>query len=418
MRIRLRSTVTFRSRFHFKGRKVTLNVFLYLEFNFRVYFKQSMSSLSAIRPTIAEINLDNLAFNFHSVKEFVGGGVDLMAVVKADAYGHGAIRCAARLEAEGADWLAVATVEEGVEIRQEGIAKPILVLGGFWPGQELGLLNFDLTPAIFRIDQARSIADIARRQGTVAKIHIKIDTGMARVGVRLDDVAAFAAEISTLENVQIDGLMTHFAVADDLGATDFTNQQIASFEAAVEVFLARGHRPKYIDMANSPGAIVHPLSRARMVRIGGLLYGLGGDVIPAGVPHPELRPVMSIKSKIAQIKTIRAGESVGYGRTWVAARDTVVGTIAIGYHDGLPRSLSNRSHFLVNGFRAPIIGRVSMDWTTVDLTDVPDPSVGDDVTIIGTSGADTIRAEDLAAIVGTISYEITCGISQRVSRRY
>ena len=165
---------------------------------------------------------------------------------------------------------------------------------------------------------------------------------MGRIGIRLDDAAEFAAELSTIENLEIEGLMTHFAVADDLDATDFTNHQITSFEAAVETFLAHGHRPKYIDMANSPGAIVHPLSRAKMVRIGGLLYGLGGDVLPHGVPHPELKPVMSIKSKIAQIKTVKAGESVGYGRTWVAPKDTLVASIPVGYHDGIPRSLSNQ----------------------------------------------------------------------------
>ncbi|MEQ1763966.1 MAG: alanine racemase [Pyrinomonadaceae bacterium] len=376
-----------------------------------------MSSVSAIRPTVAEINLDNLAFNFHSVKEFVGEGVAFMAVVKADAYGHGAVPCAARLEAEGVDWFAVATVEEGVELREARISKPILVLGGFWPGQETTLLNFNLTPAVFRIDQARSIAKAAMRQRSAAKVHVKIDTGMGRIGVRVDEVEAIAQELSTIENLEIEGLMTHFAVADDLNATDFTNQQIKSFEEAVEIFLAHGHRPKYIDMANSPGAVVHPLSRSKMVRIGGLLYGLGSDVLPSGVPHPELRPVMSITSKIAQVKTIAAGESVGYGRTFIANRDTVVATIPIGYHDGLPRSLSNKGYFLVKGTRAHIIGRVSMDWTTIDVTDIADVAVGDDVTIIGASADELIRAEDIAAIAGTISYEITCGISQRIPRR-
>lgn len=397
---------------------MTLKVFVHLSNSFKDHFKLPMNSLAAIRPTIAEIDLDNLAFNFHSVKDFVGDGVRLMAVVKADAYGHGAVQCATRLEAEGVDWLAVATVEEGVELREARITKPILVLGGFWPGQELALLNFDLTPVIFRIDQARSIAEAAGRQETTAKLHVKIDTGMGRIGIRLEDVGEFATELSTIENLEIEGLMTHFAVADDLDATDFTNHQITSFESAVETFLAHGHRPKYVDMSNSPGAVVHPLSRSHLVRIGGLLYGLGGDVLPPGVPHPELKPVMSIKSKIALIKTVKAGESVGYGRTWVAQRDTVVATIPIGYHDGLPRSLSNKGHFLVNGVHAPIIGRVSMDWTTIDVTDIPDATVGDDVTIIGASGVEFIRAEDLAAIADTISYEITCGINQRIPRRY
>jgi len=377
-----------------------------------------MSSLSSIRPTVAEISLDNLAFNFHSVREFVGEAVQFMAVVKADAYGHGADQCAARLESEGADWFAVATLEEGAELREARIAKPILVLGGFWPGQETALLNFDLTPIIFRLDQARSIAEVAGRQGATAKVHVKIDTGMGRVGVPLDDVSAFAVELSAIENLEVEGLMTHFAVADDLDATDFTNHQITAFETAVEMFLAHGHRPKYIDMANSPGAVVHPLSRAKMVRIGGLLYGLGGDVLPGGVPHPDLKPVMSIRSKIAQVKILKAGDTVGYGRTWVAKRDSVVATVPIGYHDGLPRSLSNKGHFLIKETRAPIIGRVSMDWTTVDVTGIPNAAVGDDVTIIGAEGEETIHAEDIATIADTISYEITCGISPRIPRQY
>jgi alanine racemase len=241
---------------------------------------------------------------------------------------------------------------------------------------------------------------------------------MGRIGVRIDDVSAFAAELSTIKSLEIEGLMTHFAAADDLDSTDFTNHQITAFESAVETFLANGHRPRYIDMANSPGAIVHPLSRAKMVRIGGLLYGLGGDVLPAGVPQPDLVPVMSIKSKIAQVKVLKVGEPVGYGRTWIAERDTVVATVPIGYHDGLPRALSNKSHFLINSTQAPVIGRVSMDWTTVDVTDIPNASVGDDVTIIGVSGSEVMRSEDLAAIADTISYEITCGINQRVPRQY
>ncbi|MDI1240395.1 MAG: alanine racemase [bacterium] len=377
-----------------------------------------MSSLSATRPTVAEINLDALAFNFHSVKAFVGEGVEFMAVIKADAYGHGAVQCATRLETEGVDWFAVATVEEGVELRETRLTKPILVLGGFWPGQESALLNFDLTPVIFRIDQARSIAEAARRERSTARVHVKIDTGMGRIGIRLGDVAASAAELSTIESLHIDGLMTHFAVADDLGATHFTNLQITAFEAAVETFLAYGHRPKYIDMANSPGAVVHPRSRLKMVRIGGLLFGLGGDVLPNAVPQPTLKQVMTIKSKIAQLNTIAVGESVGYGRTFVAGRETVVATIPIGYHDGLPRALSNKGHLLINGTRSPIIGRISMDWTTIDVTDIPDASVGDDVTIIGRSGEELIRAENVAEIADTISYEITCGISQRIQRHY
>lgn len=377
-----------------------------------------MSPATTTRPTIAEIDLDRLAFNYRSVRDFVGEGVEFMAVVKADAYGHGAPRCAELLQNEGVDWFAVATVEEGTELRGSGIVKPMLVLGGFWPGQEDSVLEFDLTPVVFRVEQARSFADAARRRGSIARIHVKIDTGMGRIGFRADEADQAAAELAAIDGVEVEGIMTHFATADDLAAVDFTNKQISVFADAVSKFHPAGHRPKYVDMANSPGAIVHPLSRSKLVRIGGLLYGLGGDVLPAGVDQPELRPVMSIRSKIAQLKTIRSGESVGYGRTFTATRDTQIATVPIGYHDGLPRNLSNIGHFITRGHKAPIVGRISMDWTTIDVTGIEGVSVGDDVTIIGSDGTEQIRAEDLAGLSNTISYEITCGISPRVTRRY
>lgn len=376
-----------------------------------------MSLATIPRPTFAEIDLDDLAFNYHSVRDFVGEGVEFMAVVKADAYGHGAVECSKRLEAEGANWFAVATLEEGIELREAKIAGPILVLGGIWPSQEFPLLNFDLTPVVFRLDQAESFAAAASQQGNIARIHVKIDTGMGRIGFRADEAEQIATDLAKIENLEVEGIMTHFASADDLDSTYFTNRQITAFADAVETFHQLGHRPKYVDMANSPGAIVHPLSRSKMIRIGGLLYGLGGDVLPEGVEQPELRPVMSIRSKIAQVKTVKAGESVGYRRLFIAARDTIVATVPIGYHDGLPRTLSNIGHFLVRGRPAPIIGRVSMDWTTIDVTDIEGVSVDDDVTIIG-SDVEDIRAEGIAGLTNTISYEVTCGINRRVIRTY
>lgn len=377
-----------------------------------------MSSPHATRPTRAEIDLAALAFNYRSVRKFVGDEVEFMAVVKANAYGHGAVECARRLEAEGVDWFAVATLEEAIELREAKVFCPILVLGGIWPGQEAALLNHSLTPTVFRLDQVKSLAGAAARQGITARVHVKIDTGMNRVGFRREEWPEAARSLSQSENIEVDGLMTHFAAADKLDETDFTNQQMASFAEAVEIFQSHGHRPMYIDMANSPGAVVHPLSRAKLVRIGGLLYGLGGDVLPAGVDQPELKPVMSIRSKVALVKTVRKGESVGYSRIFIAKRDSVIATVPIGYHDGLPRALSTVGHFLIEGQRAPIAGRISMDWTTLDVTDNPDVRVGDEVTIIGGSDDQIIRAEDIAALTGTISYEITCGIGSRVPRAY
>ncbi|HEX6280531.1 MAG TPA: alanine racemase, partial [Pyrinomonadaceae bacterium] len=269
-----------------------------------------MSSPHATRPTRAEIDLEALAFNYRSVREFVGDEVEFMAVVKANAYGHGAVECARRLEAEEVDWFAVATLEEAIELREAKVFSPILVLGGIWPGQEAALLNHSLTPTVFRLDQVKSLAGAAARQGITARVHVKIDTGMNRVGFRREEWPEAARSLSQIENIEVDGLMTHFAVADKLDETDFTNEQISSFGDALEIFLAHGHRPRYIDMANSPGAVVHPLSRAKLVRIGGLLYGLGGDVLPTGVDQPELRPVMSVRSQVALVKTVMKGESV------------------------------------------------------------------------------------------------------------
>lgn len=370
------------------------------------------------RPTWAEIDLDALAFNMHSVRRFVGENIDCMAVVKADAYGHGAIECARRLEAEGTSIFAVATLEEGIELRDAGITNTILVLGGLWPGQTPLFLDHHLTPVLFTLEQAEEMNAAAAERGRQMNIHIKIDTGMGRVGFRWDGFAEVAERLSKLTSLNIDGMMSHFAVADDLAANDFTNTQLSRFDEAVKIAASLGTHPTYIDMANSPGAVAHSNARLGLVRLGGVLYGLGGDVLPAGIDVPKLKPVMSLRSRIAMIKTVSNGESIGYGRTFIAERDSVIATVPIGYHDGLSRALSNKGRFIINGKFAPVVGGVSMDWTTVDVTDIPKASVGDLVTIIGKEHECEIKAEDHAKLTDTISYEITCGIGPRVPRIY
>jgi alanine racemase len=377
-----------------------------------------MQNLSVNRPTWAEIDLDNLAFNFHSVKEFVGPGIEQMAVVKADAYGHGAVECARRLEAVGADWLAVATTEEAVELRQGGVLLPILVFGSFWPGQEREVLNFDLTPILIREGQADALNEAAESRSPMAKVHVKVDTGMNRVGFRQEHWRSVAKHLFDLKNIQVEGLMTHFAAAENLSENAFTGHQIARFAEAVEIFHEAGHRPKYIDMANSPGAVIHPLSKSKMVRIGGLLFGLADDVIPKGVEKPEVKPVMALYSRIALVKSVPKGETIGYGRTFETERDSVIATIPVGYSDGFRRGLSNKGKVIVNGKLAPIAGRLSMDWTTVDVTDCGNVAVGDKVTLIGMDQREKVAAVDLAEQCETLSYEITCGISSRVPRIY
>jgi alanine racemase len=370
------------------------------------------------RPTFAEIDLDNLAFNFKSTREFVGSAVKYMAIVKADAYGHGSVECAKRLEHEGVDWFGVALPEEGVQLRENGISKLILCLGGFWPGQEAMMLNYRLVPVIYQLNRAESLNRLAKERGTIAAVHVKIDTGMGRIGVRFDEAAEFAEKLKAFDHLRVEGMMTHFAAADDLSENDFTAMQAARFDSAVEAFRSRGHKPSYLDLANSPGAVAHPEMLGNMVRLGGVLYGLGGDVLPAGIEKPELRPVMSLKTRIAFLKQLPEGETVGYGRTFTANRPLRVATLPIGYQDGYNRLLSNKGRVMIGGRYAPVIGRISMDWTIVDVTDIREPAEGEEVVLIGRSGDITIAAEDIARTIGTISYEVTCAIDRRVERVY
>lgn len=370
------------------------------------------------RPTLAEINLENLAFNYKSIKSFVGDGVKFMAVVKADAYGHGAVRCARRLQEEGVDWFGAALPEEGLELRQNGIEKPILCFGSFWDGQENLLLENDLTPVVFRLELLEKLNLAAKLQNKIADVHIKVDTGMNRVGVRFDEFGEFAEKLKSFRNLRIDGLMTHFANADDLAQKDFTNLQIKRFNESAEILKEKGFRPRFLDMANSPGAVAHPRSRGNLVRIGGIIYGLGDDVLPKNIEKPELKPVMTLRTKIIFLKTVPKGETLGYSRTFETGRDSLIATIPIGYHDGYPRALSNLGKVIVNGAWAKIAGRISMDWTLLDVTDVPNAKVGDDVILIGESDGLKIKAEDLAIQSKTISYEITCGINQRIEKVY
>ncbi len=372
----------------------------------------------AQRPTWAEINLDNLAYNFHSVKEFIGANIEYMAVVKADAYGHSAIECAKRLENEGVDWFGVALPEEGFELRNNGITKPILCLGGFWSGQETLLLENDLTPVIYQLDLAEQFNKACEKKGLASNVHIKIDTGMGRIGIRFDQIDDFITGFKRFDNLKIEGVMTHFASADNLSENNFTNLQIQRFEDAVNIVEQNGFYPKYKDLANSPGAIAHKNSRGNLIRLGGILYGLGGDVLPREIAIPKLKPVMSVYSTISLLKTIYIGDTLGYGRTFRAKRKSLIATVPIGYQDGFARNLSNHGKVLINGVFAPVVGTVSMDWIIIDVTDVPNVKVNTEVVIIGNCNGCSILAEDIAKQLKTISYEITCGINRRVVRKY
>lgn len=377
-----------------------------------------MSELIKHRPTFIEINLENLVFNFASVKNFVGDDVEYMAVVKADAYGHGAVACARQLEKAGIDWLAVALPEEGLELRENGIKKPILCLGSFWAGQESVLLENNITPVIYQKETAENLNRAAAAKNLTARVHIKVDTGMGRIGVRFDEVKNLVEVLKPLKNLSVEGLMTHFAAADKLSENDFTNVQIERFDEAIRIFEANGFRPKYKDLANSPGAIAHSNARGNMVRLGGILYGLGGDVLPPEIVKPELKAVMSLRTRIAHLKFVPRGETLGYGRTFQTETDSIIATIPIGYEDGYRRSLSNCGRVLINGSFAPVVGRISMDWTIVDVTEIPNVKLNDAVVLIGEQNGSFVTAKELAEKIGTISYEITCGMNRRVARKY
>ena len=370
------------------------------------------------RPTFAEIDMDALRHNLRSAREFIGNEVKIMAVVKANAYGHGAIECARVLEPGGIDWFGVALIEEAVELRGAGISKPILCLGGCSTGDERNLLEFNITPVLFNLEQAGALQIAASDAGQIMRVHIKIDTGMGRLGIRWNKLDAFIKELATFSNLKVEGLMSHYAAADNINENDFTRLQLDRFFESLSKFEAAGLRPEIIDIANSPGAVGHHDSRFGMIRLGGILYGLGEDTLSDKLPKPELIPVMSLYSSIADIKEVREGETVGYGRTFTCNRDTRIALLPIGYNDGYRRLLSNKANVIINGRLASAIGRISMDWTIVDVTEVPDAKIGSTVIMIGRENGLELSAADLGTFADTISYEITCGIGSRIPRKY
>jgi alanine racemase len=374
--------------------------------------RQEVSS----RPTWAEIDLDALAHNFQVIRNHVGTDVKVLAAVKADAYGHGAIQCARRLEYEGVDWFGVALPEEGLNLRANGITKPILCLGGFWQDQEAALLQQDLTPVVYRIDMIDSINRAAGDAGVIANVHVKVDSGMGRLGVPDDALPDFCEALSRFANIRIDGLLTHLASADDVAHQEFTRTQLRRFRVAVDLFRSRGIAPSYIHAANSAATFAYEVSWGNMVRVGGSLYGFARDVFPSNIEAPELRPVMSLRSRIGLLKNVGKGEPLGYGCTFETTRDSLIATLPVGYDDGYRRALSNRGRVIIRGRFAPVVGRVSMDLTLIDVTDVPGAALDDEVVLLGGDGPLTISAEDIAEIIDTISYEVSCGISSRVPR--
>ena len=371
-----------------------------------------------MRPTWAEVNLDNLVHNYRVMKEAAGPDVGILAAVKANAYGHGAVACALALERAGADWFGVALVEEGIELRRAEISSPILCLGGYWNDQAPLLIEHDLTPVIYRLDLLERLDRFAREAGRTVNYHLKVNTGMGRLGVPHSELSAFLDGAARYTNAKLDGVMTHFASADLPDKVDYTLGQARLFDDAIEHVRARGHRPAWIHQANSAATHALPKGRANLVRLGGVLYGLWRDVTNPTVKPLDWLPVLSLHTRIILLKTVPAGAQLGYGGTFVTRRESRIATLAIGYADGLRRAVSNCGHALVGGRAAPIVGRVSMDLTIINVTDIPGAALDDEAVLIGRQGEAAISAEQLAASLGTISYEVTCGVGSRVPRVY
>jgi alanine racemase len=365
------------------------------------------------RPTRAEIDLAALRDNFLDIRRVVGDDCAVLAVVKADAYGHGVARVAPALAAAGAEQFGVALVEEGIEVRGCGIERPVLVLGGSFAGQEQALIEHELTPALSDLDGARRLDAVAGAAGRGVAYHLKVDTGMGRLGVPLAELGALLTELKRLRHLEMRGLMSHLALADEPRRTE-TGRQCRLFEGVVRQVEAAGFAPRFRHLANSAGIYSRSLPFCNMVRPGIALYGglSGGPYAHA----PRQRPVMRLVSQVALVKRLLPGQGVSYGHRFIAERPTTIAAVPIGYADGYNRLLSNRGEALLRGRRVRVVGTVCMDWTLLDVSHLDAVAVGDEVTLLGCAGDDCLDAGAWADKVGSITYEVFCNISKRVPR--
>jgi alanine racemase len=367
------------------------------------------------RPTHVEIDLDALRHNLEQARLQAGPDRKVLAVVKADAYGHGAARVAPALQAAGADFFGVAMVEEGAELRRAGIVRPILVLGGLYPGQEEEVLRQELVPCLFDLEAARRLDACARQVGRVFPYHLKLDTGMGRVGFRPGELPAVLRELSALAGLAMEGVNTHLALADE-PEHPFTDEQLRLFRDCLGEIRAAGFAPVHTHLANSAALFSREISECNLVRPGIVLYG----GLPAAhfAGRLDLKPVMSFRTSVAQLKTVPAGTGISYGHRFRASRPTTLAAIPVGYADGYSRHLSNQGEVLVRGARATVAGTVCMDWTLIDVSHIPGVAVGDQVTLLGRDNGSVVTADEWAQKVGSISYEVFCQVSKRVPRIY
>jgi len=362
---------------------------------------------------VCSIDLDAIAHNLAEVRRVVGPSVAVCGVVKADAYGHGAVAVARRLQREGIEQLAVASLDEASELRRAGIASPILLFGGVRPPRVRDAAALDLAVTVWSEHAVRDLA-AALAPGQRLAVHLKVDTGMHRFGADPRDLPAIVRALAD-GPFTIEGVMSHLACADEPGHAS-VGAQIDAFERALQALGELGVRPRVRHLANSAGALADPRARFDMVRVGLLLFGCSPSrALTAGM---TLRPAMQLRSRVAQLKTIPPGDHVGYGFTFRAARTTRLAVLPVGYSAGYPRALSNRAEVLVRGRRAPVVGTISMDHVTVDVTDVPDVVEGDHVTLWGRDRDEVVDVMELGARAGTIGYELLTCVSQRTPRVY
>jgi len=386
------------------------------------------------RPVWAEVSLSALTQNFCAIRDYVNPVVEkrktprkVLSIVKGNGYGHGGPQVAKALEKAGSDWFGVASAGEGMELRKFGVRKPVLVLGGFWPGEEKNILEHRLTPAIHRCEQLASFeAAAAKLHKKNRPIHLKMDTGMNRLGISPKEIDCFARQLGKCPHLELTGAFTHFASSEVLTDTPTgrqTAQQMQLFQDAMNRLRSFGIDPGVIHFANSAAIAARPETWADMVRPGAILYGYHPGFDPSERRKEfesklVLRPVMSLRSRIINIRSIASGDAVGYDASWVAARPSRVAVIAAGYHDGVHRHLGNIGQFAVHGHRAPIIGIISMDVTMLDITDVPDAAIGDVATLYGEDGEHTYPANAVARSIGTVTSDLLSGVGQRVPRLY
>ena len=368
------------------------------------------------RPNTITIDLSALAHNFCQVKSLTSQGTRIMGIVKADAYGHGLLPISQTLERNKIHCLGVAYLHEALELRKGGIKVPIVILCGIKTRDEaIEVVEKDLIPVVFDLMAAEILAQECARQGKMARIHVKVDTGMGRLGIPHGEVQPFIQKILALKNLDIEALMSHLSCADEREG-DFTLTQIRNFETAITRGRSLGLRLPLNNLANSAGIIAHKKTHFEMVRPGIILYG--------GLPGPEfmspvsLKPVMQFKGRILQIRDLPGNTPVSYGRTYYTLKPSRIAVISAGYGDGVPRSMSNRGNVLIRMKKASIVGTICMNLTICDITDIPGVEAGDEAIFLGTQGRETITGDDIAKWAGTISYEVFCSIGQRNKKEY